>query len=73
MFDQGMSNMSNFDFDSTVVGNNNVVDNDMDVDINMMNYGNAPYTQESYMSAPISEAVQEKCIHKTIVHEVPQV
>ena len=30
MFDQ-----NNFDFDSTVMGNNNVVDNDMNVDINM--------------------------------------
>ena len=72
MFDQGMSNMSSFDFDSSVVGNNNVVDNDMNVDINMMNYANDQYSQEGYMGSPISEAVQEKCIHKTIVHEVPQ-
>ena len=41
MFDQNM-NMPNFDFDSNVVGNNNVVDNDMNVDINMMGYQNMP-------------------------------
>ena len=39
MFDQNM-NMPNFDFDSNVIGNNNVVDNDMNVDINMMGYQN---------------------------------
>ena len=77
MFDQNM-NMPNFDFDSNVVGNNNVVDNDMNVDINMnmnneavgMNMG---MNGNSNMGCPIQEGVQQKCIHKTIVHEVPQV
>ena len=72
MFDQGMTNMPNFGFDSSVVGNNNIVDNDMNVDINMMNYGSQNTTQMS-MASPISEAVQEKQIHRTIVHEVPHV
>ena len=69
MFDQ-----NSFDFDSTVMGNNNVVDNDMNVDINMnsealgmnMNMG-------SSCGCPVQEGVQQKCIHKTIVHEVPHV
>lgn len=70
MFDQGMTNMSNVDFDSSVYGNNNVVDNNMNVDINMMNYdGNF---QGGCCSSPISEAVQEKCVHRTFYHEVPQ-
>ena len=64
MFDQ--SNMTNFD--SSVVGNNNVVDNDMNVDVNMnMNYNNGP------MMNGINEGVQERCIHRTFVHEVPHV
>ena len=73
MFDQ-----NNFDFDSTIKGNNNVVDNYMNVDINMnmnneavgMNMG---MNGNSNMGCPIQEGVQQKCIHKTIVHEVPQV
>ncbi len=68
MFESGMNN--NVDFDSTVIGNNNVVDNEMNVDINMMNNNGGQMMQ---MNSPISEAVQEKCIHKTIVHEVPHV
>ncbi len=64
MFDQ--SNMSNFD--STVIGNNNVVDNDMTVDVNMMNYNNG-----GMMNNAVNEGVQERCIHRTFVHEVPHV
>ena len=71
MFDQGMSN--SFDFDSSVVGNNNVVDNDMNVDINMMNYGGAQEMQGMNCNNPVSEAVQERCVHRTFVHEVPHV
>lgn len=73
MFDQNMSNK--FDFDSNVVGNNNVVENDMNVDINMMANGNpmGGCQQTPMMNSPISEGVQEKCVHKTIVHEVPHV
>lgn len=62
MFDQ--SNMTSFD--STVVGNNNVVDNDMTVDVNM-NYNGG------MMNNAINEGVQERCIHRTFVHEVPHV
>ena len=50
----------------------------MNVDINMnmnneavgMNMG---MNGNSNMGCPIQEGVQQKCIHKTIVHEVPQV
>ncbi len=64
MFDQ--SNMTNFE--SSVIGNNNVVDNDMNVDVNMnMNYNNGG------MMGAINEGVQERCIHRTFVHEVPHV
>jgi len=72
MFDQNMSNVSSFDFDSSVLGNNNVVTNDMDVDINMMNYGAQNVENAGYMN-PVSEAVQQRTICRTIVHEVPHV
>lgn len=74
MFDQNMA--QNFDFDSNIVGNNNVIDNE--VDINMMNYGGnqgmqgMPMMSGGCCSNPISEGVQEKCVHRTFVHEVPQ-
>lgn len=71
MFDQNMA--QNFDFDSSVMGNNNIVDNDMNVDINMMNYSGEQMMQGGNFSNSINEGVQEKCIHRTFVHEVPQV
>ena len=66
MFDQ-----NKFDFDSTVTGNNNMVDNNMNVDINMNNE-NVGMGMNPTMGCPIQEGVQQKCIHKTIVHDVPQ-
>ncbi len=67
MFDQ-----NNFDFNSTVNGNNNVVDNDMNIDINMNGQMNSGMAMNANISCPVQEGVQQKCIHKTIVHEVPQ-
>ncbi len=60
MFKENMTN-----FESSIIGNNNVIDNDMNVDVNM-NYN-------SEMAAPINEGVQERCIHRTFIHEVPHV
>lgn len=68
MFDQNMS--QNFDFDSNIVGNNNTIDND--VDINMMGNQYAPM-QGMQMGPTMNEGVQQRCIHRTFVHEVPQV
>ncbi len=69
MFEPGMNN--NIQFDSNVTGNNNIVDNDMNVDINMMNSASMEQGQ-GMMGGTMSEPVQEKCVHRTIVHEVPQ-
>ncbi len=69
MQDFGMNN--NVSFDSTVAGNNNVVDNDMNVDINMTN--NGMETMQMGFNNMMNEPVQEKCVHRTIVHEVPHV
>ena len=57
--------------ESNITGDNNYINNDMDVDVNMMN-GNMPMNNGCMMNNPINEGVQEKCIHRTFVHEVPQ-
>ena len=66
MFDQNMT--QNFDFDSSIVGNNNTIDNN--VDINMMgNYNPGMMMQSGCPS--MNEGVQERVINRTFVHEVP--
>lgn len=49
--------------ESSINGNNNYVNNEMDVNVNMNNENN------NYM--PSSTGVQEKVVHRTFVHEVP--
>lgn len=56
----------NINMESSINGDNNVVSQDMDVDINMMN--NNPMN-----SMPMNNnGVQERVINRTFVHEVPQ-
>lgn len=57
----------NISVDSDINGDNNYVNNDLDVDVNMMNYGpQMPNNQ-------VGDGVQQRCIHRTFVHEVPHV
>lgn len=63
MYENGMNNIN---FDSSVVGNNNVVENDMNVDINMMD-------NNSSMMMPMNEGAFEKVVHKTYCYEVPHI
>ena len=57
----------NINMESNINGNNNVVSQDMDVDINMMN--NNPMN-----NMPMNNSgVQERVINRTFVHEVPHV
>ena len=65
MFDQSVQN---FDFDNYINGNNNTIDNN--VDINMMYNGNM---MNGINSNPINEGVQERVVERTFVHEVPHV
>ena len=58
---------------TNITGNNNVVDNDMNVDINMMQNSDMGNTMSGGCCNPISEAPQVRCVHRTIVHEVPHV
>lgn len=66
-----------FDFNSNITGDNNVVENEMNVDIDMINSNNNQMPNQnmqmnSTISNPITEAMQEKVVHRTIMHEVPQ-
>lgn len=55
-------NMINANF----TGDNMNVDMDIEMNNNVMN------NTQTTMQAPIMSPVQERCIHKTIIHEVPQ-
>ena len=50
--------------DSTVTGNNDVIENNMNIDIN---------TNNNQMMPISNEGVQERVINRTFVHEVPHV
>ncbi len=52
----------NMNMENTVTGNNNYINNEMDVDVNMMNNNMGPVA---------SEGVKERIINRTFVHEVP--
>lgn len=64
MFDQRMN--QDFGFDNSIVGNNNRIDNNVDVDINMtgMNNGNSGMISNE-------QGVRERVINRTFVHYVP--
>jgi len=77
----------NINFESNFAGNHNIVENEMNVDVNMMPMGHKHHMSMSDMSmgdgcmkkhcmmpcSPCQEMPKEKCIHKTIIHEVPHV
>lgn len=65
-------NTNEFEMNSNITGNNNIIENEMNVDIDMMSNTQIPNEISGGMTSPITEAVQERCIHRTIVHEVPQ-
>ncbi len=56
----------NMNMDSNINGNHNVVNQEMDVDVNMNQYGPAMNTAPS-----CRDGVQERVINRTFVHEVP--
>ena len=53
----------NMNMENTVTGNNNYINNEMEVDVNMMNNNPSMNTQ----------GVRERVINRTFVHEVPHV
>ena len=52
--------------ESNVNGDNNFINNEMEVDVNMMNTPNTPMMNNN-------EGIQERVINRTFVHEVPHV
>ena len=55
-----------------VDGNNNNIDSDMSTDANMNSMNNMAPQPQTPMFNPITEGIQEKCVHRTFVHDVPQ-
>lgn len=65
------------DQESTIIGNNNTVEQDMDIDINVGNnvgdeMGGNNFSLGTTQS-PIIEPMQERVVNRTIVHNVPHV
>ena len=69
MFDQGIN--QDFGFENSIMGNNNVINNDMNVDVDMMGYNNQQ--MQPNMMGNMNEGVQQRVINRTYVHEVPHV
>jgi hypothetical protein len=67
MFDQGIN--QDFGFDNSIIGNNNVINNDMNVDVEMTGYNNSIMPQQNMVN--MNEGVQQRVINRTYVHEVP--
>lgn len=72
--DEGMAR--NSEMNATFIGNNNTIENEMNMGMGMpnMDYGSMDMGMGGScgMQRPICCPVQQRCIHKTIVHEVPQ-
>lgn len=66
-----MFDNNNFEMNSNFAGNNNVVENEMNIDIDMNNGGMNNEINGGCCNQ-ITETPRERCIHRTIVHEVPQ-
>jgi len=45
--------------------------NNMDMDFNMNKETTMDYSMNSQANQPIVEPMQEKCVHRTIMHDVP--
>ena len=65
MFDQGIN--QEFGFDNSIVGNNNVINNDMNVDVDMTGYNNS-MMQQPNMMGNMNEGVHQRVINRTFVH-----
>jgi len=58
------------EFNQNFIGDNDV---SMDIDINMSQQVGPNFGGYNQMSAPIMEPMQERVVHRTIMHEVPHV
>ena len=65
MFDQRMN--QDIGFDNSIIGNNNRIDNNVDVDINMKGMKNS--SNNNFVSS--NHGVRERVSNSTFVHDVP--
>ena len=70
MFQDRCYERDNIDINNNYYADNMV--NDVDMNFNNMNDTNMNYQMDS-CNTPIMEPMQEKCVHRTIMHEVPHV
>lgn len=59
----------NMNMESNITGNNNYINNEMDVNVKMNNFA---MPSNDMNNSPVMSPRKEKCIHRTFVHEVPQ-
>lgn len=60
----------NMSMENNIDGNNNYINNDMDVDVNVSN--GPSMNQPMPMGGSMGQPVQQRVINRTFVHEVPQ-
>ena len=63
-----------YDRDTIDINNNYYAENmvnDVDMDYNNANMGMNMNYQNEGCNSPIVEPMQEKCVHRTIMHDVP--
>ena len=65
----------NMDQNATITGDGNMVDQDMNIDVNIGNNGmmSSQGMSSMDMHSPIVEPMQERCVQRTIVHQVPHI
>ncbi len=68
MFNQDF--FQNNNIESNINGDNNYINNDMNIDVNMTNMNSM--NNNSMMGQPVNEGTQQRVVHRTFVHEVPQ-
>ncbi len=66
--------LNNNEMNATFIGNNNTIENEMNMNVTSSGMGmNMGGCTCSHMHKPICCPPQERCIHKTFVHEIPHI
>ncbi len=70
-----MFNSQDFNLDQTasIVGDGNMIDQDMNIDVNVNGMDMGGNYSMATTQSPIVEPMQEREIHRTFVHQVPHV
>ncbi|MCI8547419.1 MAG: hypothetical protein HFJ38_00870 [Bacilli bacterium] len=73
MFERQDTNMNNFEFDNSYTGDNGINYNNIDINMIQQNEAQDMNMMSDCCTSPINECPRERCIHRTIMHEVPHV